>query len=497
MAKLEVSFEMVAPAAFAQGQEAGKKYADGFYAAFAGNSGVAPKTGGGGSSPASAPSVFEDSAKRMSRTLDDVSAKMKGYGMADLPKLFSKQGFALPDVEFPDLKKAETFFEGLREITGKDLAKALDLPDIASFGPKIKGLREIGGADLAKVQALPDITSYDKPKSAMVPEVESFFSKFFSGIGTGIIPELAAFTLGLKAVELSFDGLKSVVEKTIDAFEDARRNYANATTSGFGLKAGIQRTNMAEIIGVGENEVFQYASAFRYLNDRLKFSSAILAENSTRLTETDYNWKILGKDMDAMFSKVGRDFAPAVDKFISFFDKLVKKITESIPQMTPAEEGLHKWKTGGSLSEEGQRSVDIERLGKKLGLENGKRGEKDVADALAKIGNLGDLEKSVKSAKNTGPFDKINNRDIANFTDMWNAVHKSDLQSPNAYMKQLPVSQWERMGLVIGGGAGTNYAQHTATNTRKTYEAINNLAKALALGAKQTLSTVKSIPSRP
>ena len=55
MAKLEVSFEMVAPAAFAQGQEAGKKYADGFYAAFAGNSGVAPKTGGGGSSPASAP----------------------------------------------------------------------------------------------------------------------------------------------------------------------------------------------------------------------------------------------------------------------------------------------------------------------------------------------------------------------------------------------------------------------------------------------------------
>jgi hypothetical protein len=37
---------------------------------------------------------------------------------------------------------------------------------------------------------------------------------------------------------------------------------------------------------------------------------------------------------------------------------------------------------------------------------------------------------------------------------------------------RLPTSPWERMGLVVGSSNGTNYAQKTAENTRRTNELL-------------------------
>lgn len=54
------------------------------------------------------------------------------------------------------------------------------------------------------------------------------------------------------------------------------------------------------------------------------------------------------------------------------------------------------------------------------------------------------------------------------------------MPGPQAYMKQLPVSSWERMGLVIGGMGGANPAVETARNTRATVTELKGLRKAFA-----------------
>jgi hypothetical protein len=50
-------------------------------------------------------------------------------------------------------------------------------------------------------------------------------------------------------------------------------------------------------------------------------------------------------------------------------------------------------------------------------------------------------------------------------------------------MKQLPASHWEKMGLVVGGGA-TNYARNTERNTRETAQALKTIAGFIAHGGQ-------------
>jgi hypothetical protein len=53
----------------------------------------------------------------------------------------------------------------------------------------------------------------------------------------------------------------------------------------------------------------------------------------------------------------------------------------------------------------------------------------------------------------------------------------SSMPSPQAWMKQLPASHWEKMGLVTMGG-GQNYAKDTAKNTRDIANGIKTLVAA-------------------
>jgi hypothetical protein len=51
---------------------------------------------------------------------------------------------------------------------------------------------------------------------------------------------------------------------------------------------------------------------------------------------------------------------------------------------------------------------------------------------------------------------------------------------PISFMKQLPASSWERMGLVLGGGMGTNPAKETAKNTHEMAHDIKKLVSYVA-----------------
>ena len=86
-------------------------------------------------------------------------------------------------------------------------------------------------------------------------------------------------------------------------------------------------------------------------------------------------------------------------------------------------------------------------------------------------------------------------KQIDNF---WNGASNKKAPEPQAQMKQMPASSWEKMGLVIGGGGGTNYAQQTAKNTEKSNSLLGKIANALAnpknSGDKLSFTAVPSTP---
>jgi hypothetical protein len=59
---------------------------------------------------------------------------------------------------------------------------------------------------------------------------------------------------------------------------------------------------------------------------------------------------------------------------------------------------------------------------------------------------------------------------------------ESSMPSPQAWMKQLPASHWEKMGLVTMGSS-QNYAKDTAKNTRE-----------IAAGIKTIVSSMRGKP---
>ena len=65
----------------------------------------------------------------------------------------------------------------------------------------------------------------------------------------------------------------------------------------------------------------------------------------------------------------------------------------------------------------------------------------------------------------------------------YNDANPANLPSPSSWMKQLPASQLEHMGLVIGGGSN-NYARDTAKNTRQLVVLMTKIASGAGKGIK-------------
>jgi hypothetical protein len=71
------------------------------------------------------------------------------------------------------------------------------------------------------------------------------------------------------------------------------------------------------------------------------------------------------------------------------------------------------------------------------------------------------------------------------------------MPEPMAYMKQMPASSWERMGLMIGGGGGTNYGQQTANHTKPVPALLAKIYAAIVAGDKFNISNPAGIPASP
>lgn len=90
----------------------------------------------------------------------------------------------------------------------------------------------------------------------------------------------------------------------------------------------------------------------------------------------------------------------------------------------------------------------------------GKLGFTHVDDKNAFSGSSKIVAGIVKQFENNNPFKKVN------------------APSPTAFMKQMPASQWEKMGLQIGGSGGTNYAMQTAKHTARATTVLEKILQA-------------------
>lgn len=240
------------------------------------------------------------------------------------------------------------------------------------------------------------------------------------GAGMGTLTLVGAAT----AAGFALMGLKKTIDGVISAYSKGSQLYGKALSSGMGLGFTTKVSTLASIMGVSEQDVFRFGNQLKYLNPKLKDAQKILQETSQPLTQVDWQWKIMKLDLSAMFAKLASDAAPAMTKFITNLDVLIKFLTKSSDVI------------GETLS----------RIMKSSPLYWFYRGTQWEANKLYGV-TQSQVDKAYAPGKMPGP---------------------------NAWMHQLPSSHWEKMGLVTMGGS-SNYLRDIAKSTKETASALKQL----------------------
>lgn len=228
------------------------------------------------------------------------------------------------------------------------------------------------------------------------------------------------------------------------AIENARTIYTKSLTSGMGLGMSIKRGTLANAIGVSEAELFQFGSAIAYLQPKLRGAQEILNQTTMPLTQVSFEFQVLKANMGALFAKMTAEAAPALLKLADSLGIFVKAATDSI----------------GTFS----KVMNVTKWAQPLYLFH--RLTQGIANSINGV-NQKQVDAGIGGA----------------------------MPSPMAYMKQMPASNWERMGLVIGGGGGTNYNQQTAKNTGTMTKTLEQILRAFT--ASKAHYNAQGLPSTP
>ncbi len=309
---------------------------------------------------------------------------------------------------------------------------------------------------------------------------------------------------GATVLGLALKALTVTVKQTMAAYENARQIYAKALTNGMGTQFTVKRSMLAQIMGVSEQDVFRFGAQMAYLNPKLEWAANILSRTTTPLTQVSWEFKILGENTKAMFSSLSVEAAPALLVFTNSLSNLVKYITEHAHDFNKLMLG-NGWvkETSQEIKDRQDQNFTDENYkaysgrlpnGKTVGIGSGPL-EKLMPDTGS--GHYADDFRKRFEKLTLKQFEKItsgkgieNNKASEIYSWIKHPPGKggdsdSSMPSPQAWMKQLPASHWEKMGLVTMGG-GQNYAKDTAKNTRDIANGIKTLVAAAKLrsGAK-------------
>jgi len=412
-----------------------------------------------------------------------LSLSLDGFDKVDtnLDKLLSKVGLLgnLENFQIDNLIDESGFLKA-----GDEAAKKF----ASSFGKGLKGLFEpIGKEKNVSGQGLAGLINPQKPEEKKDNETPSekvkkfdFKGLFFGAITTMFNPFVGARMLsdvvgkggaggiakgifgkggaeGYAEIFVAVKSLQYVVKVLTSTIRDSinieSKLYTQAVTQGLSTNFLASRNTISKILGVNpdSNEMFRFGSAVQYVQFKTKDAIKTFGESAIPLKKLDMDFKIVITNFEALGVKLTTELAPAIEFVLSKLDHL-----STFHANTPEE--------SRKQNNENFFSSFPEILAKIGGTMPGGTGSKDdyfglmgQEDVLEKVKKLGDggLGKLADAAG----LDKIQKQMFVRFVDEnKKALGKNPelhLNDPGSFMKQLPASTWEKMGLVVGGGNST------------------------------------------
>jgi hypothetical protein len=235
------------------------------------------------------------------------------------------------------------------------------------------------------------------------------------------------------ALQVTIKSLQVTIRESIAASERARVLYARALGTGLGLNITARQSTISQVLGVSESEIYQFGAALAFLNPRLEGAIKIQAETARTLAPLSYEMRILRYDIEALFDKLAVMAVPVLRALVDVMDELVKSGQEAVKTIAYI---------AGALSS--------------LNIFKGANPNKMAADLGAILrGILGPLANPIAKGISDA---------------------QQKLGPPQSFMKQMPVSSLERMGLVTSiAGGGMDYARRTAVATEKTAHLLTKI----------------------
>ena len=287
------------------------------------------------------PEIAASLEKTVETVVEKTKAKFRGYGMASLPAILKAQVPIVPNALGQTVKG--TMF-GLRDITGKDLAKVHAL---GIFGQEVAK----SGIDFKKygMGNRPNF-GFASPNSPSFMQNPDFFKtvaklnlgKILLGIGVGAagnpfigsrllsdelgknakqggvsaglfgkggIMGFAEIYLGFKAFSFVMGHLAKSVENLNRTIHDANSRYAKSLTSGFSLGFSIRRNVMADILGVSEQDVLKFAGSLNQFGANVDLATKALVGSTRNLTSVQQQKNVVAVNRSAFDQEVARTYS--------------------------------------------------------------------------------------------------------------------------------------------------------------------------------------------
>jgi len=254
------------------------------------------------------------------------------------------------------------------------------------------------------------------------------------GMGAGAATALLVG--GAAAVGSAFKAMKTIIDGVNSSMEAARKNYAKSLTSGMGLGTSTMRGTLAGIMGVDEKEIMRFGKAMEYLRPKIKEATDTIAKTTPNLTSVAWEFDVMKLNLQALYATIANDAAPAIRALVSALSQL-------------AIVAKFAWKFSGKGIIEGLSNVAFGPINTLL------------AKLMMKV--FGGM---------AAPMTPIQPR-------------------------QLPTSSWEKMGMIVGGGGGTNYNEKTAKNTGITNTILKQIQAALRGQNQENTAGYGTVPAIP
>jgi hypothetical protein len=273
------------------------------------------------------------------------------------------------------------------------------------------------GAQQAGLATVPQIGSgpraYAGPTPPLIPPPVIPPQQTLGQMIAGVLNTTNVWAKGLTAATAALAGLRVVVGLLKYAFhllliplnmvvrqaEAAARLYSKSLTSG-GLPIGFttRRSLLAEVLGVGEQDVLKYASAIRTLNEGLRVSSAVIADSVPALTTIGWEWRMIKVDLQALAMTVANSLVPALHLMFTAIHTEVTKLIQvaQLFRLSPAYQQMmllarllgYKEAPAPETSAHRLRSSPWEQMGMVMGIGTAENPIKQTAKNTARSAEL-------------------------------------------------------------------------------------------------------------